>query len=314
MGRAPCCDRENVKRGPWSPEEDSTLKSYVAKHGTGGNWIALPQKAGLRRCGKSCRLRWLNYLRPGIKHGGFTEQEDNVICSLYKSIGSRWSVIASHLPGRTDNDVKNYWNTKLKKKLLTAHSNLNYHHNKKKSNNNSNGSKHTCDSTPPSPPTAAVLAVKSEDYGFGSFSMPADNPASSALAPVDAGAFGCFNSHSQVLVPEPASFPVPGLADQSNYGGSANGYVVSPSAQDISAASSCLTTDNGIGWSDNAGGVVDVFLMELGLAGPMDLLTDGGYGLLDRVGDVGSVQVGGSGLWPNAGDNPQELYQGVTYS
>ncbi|XP_073127165.1 uncharacterized protein [Henckelia pumila] len=118
MGRAPCCDKANVKKGPWSPEEDAKLKSYIEKNGTGGNWIALPQKIGLKRCGKSCRLRWLNYLRPNIKHGGFTEDEDNLICSLYVSIGSRWSIIAAQLPGRTDNDIKNYWNTRLKKKLL----------------------------------------------------------------------------------------------------------------------------------------------------------------------------------------------------
>ncbi|KAM1527147.1 hypothetical protein ACFX1Z_016678 [Malus domestica] len=140
MGRTPCCDKDNVKRGPWSPEEDAALKSYLESHGTGGNWILLPKKAGLRRCGKSCRLRWLNYLRPDIKHGSFTEEEDSIICSLYNQMGSRqvnkfkcfliylhflnlpqffrWSVIASHMPGRTDNDVKNYWNTKLKKKLL----------------------------------------------------------------------------------------------------------------------------------------------------------------------------------------------------
>ncbi|ONI27485.1 hypothetical protein PRUPE_1G089700 [Prunus persica] len=118
MGRAPCCDKANVKKGPWSPEEDARLKAYIEEHGTGGNWIALPQKIGLKRCGKSCRLRWLNYLRPNIKHGGFSEEEDNIICSLYISIGSRWSIIAAQLPGRTDNDIKNYWNTRLKKKLL----------------------------------------------------------------------------------------------------------------------------------------------------------------------------------------------------
>ncbi|KAG2332630.1 hypothetical protein Bca52824_003810 [Brassica carinata] len=120
MGRAPCCDKANVKRGPWSPEEDAKLKDYVEKQGTGGNWITLPYKAGLRRCGKSCRLRWLNYLRPNIRHGDFTEEEDNIICSLFASIGSRWSVIAAHLHGRTDNDIKNYWNTKLKKKLIAT--------------------------------------------------------------------------------------------------------------------------------------------------------------------------------------------------
>ncbi|GMJ15250.1 hypothetical protein HRI_005194200 [Hibiscus trionum] len=118
MGRAPCCDKANVKRGPWSPEEDAKLKAYIQQHGTGGNWISLPQKIGLKRCGKSCRLRWLNYLRPNIKHGGFSAEEDEIICSLYVSIGSRWSVIAAQLPGRTDNDIKNYWNTRLKKKLL----------------------------------------------------------------------------------------------------------------------------------------------------------------------------------------------------
>ncbi|XP_054810499.1 transcription factor RAX3-like [Prosopis cineraria] len=118
MGRAPCCDKANVKKGPWSPEEDAKLKAYIEQHGTGGNWIALPQKIGLKRCGKSCRLRWLNYLRPNIKHGGFSEEEDNIICSLYVNIGSRWSIIAAQLPGRTDNDIKNYWNTRLKKKLM----------------------------------------------------------------------------------------------------------------------------------------------------------------------------------------------------
>ncbi|KAK1400189.1 Transcription factor DcMYB4 [Heracleum sosnowskyi] len=118
MGRAPCCDKANVKRGPWSPEEDAKLKEYIEKNGSGGNWIALPQKAGLRRCGKSCRLRWLNYLRPNIKHGEFTDDEDRIICTLFSNIGSRWSIIAGQLPGRTDNDIKNYWNTKLKKKIL----------------------------------------------------------------------------------------------------------------------------------------------------------------------------------------------------
>ncbi|CAH8280017.1 unnamed protein product [Arabidopsis lyrata] len=125
MGRAPCCDKANVKKGPWSPEEDVKLKDYIDKYGTGGNWIALPQKIGLKRCGKSCRLRWLNYLRPNIKHGGFSEEEDSIILSLYISIGSRWSIIAAQLPGRTDNDIKNYWNTKLKKKLLGRQKQMN---------------------------------------------------------------------------------------------------------------------------------------------------------------------------------------------
>ncbi|XP_020691641.1 transcription factor RAX2-like [Dendrobium catenatum] len=128
MGRAPCCDKANVKRGPWSPEEDAALRSYIQNHGSGGNWIALPKKAGLKRCGKSCRLRWLNYLRPDIKHGCFTKEEDDMIFTLYSKIGSRWSVIASKLPGRTDNDVKNYWNTKLKKRMMEAQATLSDNH------------------------------------------------------------------------------------------------------------------------------------------------------------------------------------------
>ncbi|ONK57009.1 uncharacterized protein A4U43_C10F15620 [Asparagus officinalis] len=122
MGRAPCCDKANVKRGPWSAEEDTKLKQFIERYGIGGNWITLPHKAGLKRCGKSCRLRWLNYLRPDIKHGEFSDDEDRIICSLYATIGSRWSIIAAQLPGRTDNDIKNYWNTKLKKKLLGINS------------------------------------------------------------------------------------------------------------------------------------------------------------------------------------------------
>ncbi|KAF0916846.1 hypothetical protein E2562_014594 [Oryza meyeriana var. granulata] len=151
MGRAPCCDKASVKRGPWSPEEDELLRSYVRSHGTGGNWIALPQKAGLNRCGKSCRLRWLNYLRPDIKHGGYTEQEDRIICSLYNSIGSRWSIIASKLPGRTDNDVKNYWNTKLKKKAMAMHHQPQqqlYHHHHHRA---AGGARVTLVSPPPAP-------------------------------------------------------------------------------------------------------------------------------------------------------------------
>lgn len=116
MVRPPCCDKLNVKKGPWTAEEDAKILAYVSKHGT-GNWTSVPKKAGLRRCGKSCRLRWTNYLRPDLKHESFTPQEEELIVNLHAAIGSRWSIIAQQLSGRTDNDVKNYWNTKLKKKL-----------------------------------------------------------------------------------------------------------------------------------------------------------------------------------------------------
>ncbi|KAJ3700047.1 hypothetical protein LUZ61_003752 [Rhynchospora tenuis] len=116
MVRPPCCDKEGVKKGPWTPEEDITLVSYIQEHGP-GNWRAVPAKTGLQRCSKSCRLRWTNYLRPGIKRGNFTDQEEKLIIHLQALLGNRWAAIASYLPERTDNDIKNYWNTHLKKKL-----------------------------------------------------------------------------------------------------------------------------------------------------------------------------------------------------
>ncbi|KAJ9152522.1 hypothetical protein P3X46_026082 [Hevea brasiliensis] len=116
MGRPPCCDKSNVKRGLWTAEEDAKILAHVSNHGI-GNWTMVPKKAGLNRCGKSCRLRWTNYLRPDLKHDNFAPQEEELIINLHKAIGSRWSLIARELPGRTDNDVKNYWNTKLRKKL-----------------------------------------------------------------------------------------------------------------------------------------------------------------------------------------------------
>ncbi|KAL6587516.1 hypothetical protein OROMI_000494 [Orobanche minor] len=116
MGRPPCCDKVGVKKGPWTPEEDTLLVSYVDENGP-GNWRAVPTKTGLRRCSKSCRLRWTNYLRPGIKRGTFTDQEEKMIVQLQALLGNKWAAIASYLPERTDNDIKNYWNTHLKKKL-----------------------------------------------------------------------------------------------------------------------------------------------------------------------------------------------------
>ncbi|XP_042043554.1 transcription factor MYB63-like isoform X1 [Salvia splendens] len=137
-GRAPCCDKTKVRTGPWSPAEDLRLMNFIGKHGH-SNWRALPKQAGnhprlhphprphdhifinillrgLLRCGKSCRLRWINYLRPDVKRGNFTPDEENTIIQLHNSIGNKWSKIASCLPGRTDNEIKNVWNTHLKKR------------------------------------------------------------------------------------------------------------------------------------------------------------------------------------------------------
>ncbi|CAH8362210.1 unnamed protein product [Eruca vesicaria subsp. sativa] len=117
MGRSPGCDENGLKKGPWTQEEDEKLVDHIQNHGH-GNWKALPKQAGLNRCGKSCRLRWINYLRPGIKRGNFTEEEEETIINFHSLLGNKWSSIAGNLPGRTDNEIKNYWNTHLRKKLL----------------------------------------------------------------------------------------------------------------------------------------------------------------------------------------------------
>ncbi|KAL7089780.1 hypothetical protein ACP275_13G203900 [Erythranthe tilingii] len=113
-----CCSKEKVKRGLWSPEEDEKLVSHMTAHGH-GCWSSVPKLAGLERCGKSCRLRWINYLRPDVKRGCFTEEEEMTIIDVHRILGNRWSQIAKHLPGRTDNEVKNFWNSCIKKKLLS---------------------------------------------------------------------------------------------------------------------------------------------------------------------------------------------------
>ncbi|KAL8142796.1 hypothetical protein V2J09_015828 [Rumex salicifolius] len=120
MGRAPCCWKTGLKKGPWTPQEDQILISYIQLHGH-SNWRALPMLAGLLRCGKSCRLRWVNYLNPDIKRGNFTPQEEDAIFKLHELLGNRWSAIAARLPGRTDNEIKNIWHTHLKKKLNNNH-------------------------------------------------------------------------------------------------------------------------------------------------------------------------------------------------
>ncbi|MFS8031112.1 putative transcription factor MYB-HB-like family [Helianthus anomalus] len=145
MGKGSCCDKNGLKKGAWTEDEDRKLTAYITRYGH-WNWGLLPQFAGMRdhftssyfppvdfnifilwffdflclgvsRSGKSCRLRWMNYLRPNMKHGNFTEDEDNVIISLQNKIGNKWSKIASKLPGRSDNEIKNRWNTHLKKRV-----------------------------------------------------------------------------------------------------------------------------------------------------------------------------------------------------
>ncbi|CAK9161988.1 unnamed protein product [Ilex paraguariensis] len=114
----PCCIKVGLKRGPWTPEEDELLANYIRREGE-GRWRTMPKKAGLLRCGKSCRLRWMNYLRPSVKRGHIAPDEEDLILRLHRLLGNRWSLIAGRIPGRTDNEIKNYWNTHLSKKLIS---------------------------------------------------------------------------------------------------------------------------------------------------------------------------------------------------
>lgn len=147
MGRAPCCSKVGLHRGPWTPREDTLLSNYIQAHGE-GHWRSMPKKAGLLRCGKSCRLRWMNYLRPNIKRGNIGPDEDDLIIRLHSLLGNRWSLIAGRLPGRTDNEIKNYWNTHLSKRLRSEGTDPNTHkklsepaQESKRKNNKSNSRK-----------------------------------------------------------------------------------------------------------------------------------------------------------------------------
>ncbi|XP_015958288.1 transcription factor GAMYB-like [Arachis duranensis] len=104
----------HLKKGPWTSIEDAILVDYVTKHGE-GNWNAVQRNSGLARCGKSCRLRWANHLRPDLKKGAFTEEEERRIIELHAKMGNKWARMAAELPGRTDNEIKNYWNTRIKR-------------------------------------------------------------------------------------------------------------------------------------------------------------------------------------------------------
>ncbi|XP_052156097.1 transcription factor MYB59-like isoform X2 [Oryza glaberrima] len=113
-----------MRKGPWTEQEDVQLVWFVRLFGE-RRWDFLAKVSGLKRTGKSCRLRWVNYLHPGLKRGRITADEERLILHLHSQWGSRWSRIARSLPGRTDNEIKNFWRTHMRKIA---------HHAKKKTN------------------------------------------------------------------------------------------------------------------------------------------------------------------------------------
>ncbi|CAM8909970.1 unnamed protein product [Rhodiola kirilowii] len=106
---------EEIRKGPWTEQEDCLLANVVSLFGD-RRWDFVAKVSGLNRTGKSCRLRWVNYLHPGLKRGKMTAQEERLIVELHAKWGNRWSRIARKLPGRTDNEIKNYWRTHMRKK------------------------------------------------------------------------------------------------------------------------------------------------------------------------------------------------------
>ncbi|KAK9149611.1 hypothetical protein Scep_008368 [Stephania cephalantha] len=135
--------KQELKKGPWKPEEDLLLTRYIEVHGE-GKWATVSKRSGLMRGGKSCRLRWKNYLRPNLKRGEMSKEEEDLIIRMHKLLGNRWSLIAGRLPGRTDNEVKNYWNTHLSKKYSQGQADTD------KSNLKKRKQSHSSDTTQPS--------------------------------------------------------------------------------------------------------------------------------------------------------------------